>query len=480
MRRRLGLVVGACAAVTLAGVGAIGHLGDGDRAAPSVAVWNAAGADSPRTPAASPDVTPPRVTTAPRAVTSTRPAPPVPSAGPAPSRTGAAPDGETADAGQLIGTVERVDRSLGYAGAARRTTLRFPGAEYVKVHFSRIALLPGDYLTVSDPEGRESHRYEGVTRDAVAGLTRAVLSPGAPDREGERWAMSVSGDTAVVELHAAAGADPLGVTSTLADLGVGIDRVARGYTRPERVEAARELESAREQALGPAGPGREESVCGGDEKSDAAGYRASNPAAYTRSKAVARLLINGTELCTAWGIGAQNRLMTNSHCFSTTKDAYNTEVWFNYQCAKCGGYDVYQSTKVWGDKVLATDRTLDFTLFSVESFPSVQKYGFLTLDTARPAAGTQLYVPQHPAGDPTAIAMSSGERGSNCAVDNPAYTGYASASDVSYFCDTEGGSSGSPVLSRTTNKVVALHHFGGCPNSGMRGDLLYERIKSLV
>ncbi|MDP9798163.1 hypothetical protein J2S43_006675 [Catenuloplanes nepalensis] len=477
MRRRLSLIVGACAAVTLAGVGAIGYLGGGDPERPGTAVWNAAGVASVRTPDAPAEPAAPEITTAPRPVTTTEAVPPAKATVPAP--TGAAREGETADAGQPIGTVERVNRTLGYAGADRRTTLRFPGAEYVKVHFSRIALLPGDYLTVSDPRGRESHRYEGVTRDAVTNLAKAVLAPDAPDRDGERWAMSVSGDTAVVELHTG-GTDPLGLKATLADLGVGIDRVARGYTRPERVEAAHELEKAGEPAPGPAGPGREESVCGGDEKSDAVCYRATNPMAYTRSKAVARLLINGTELCTAWRVGAQNRLVTNNHCFATSKDAYNTEVWFNYQCAKCGGYDVYQSTKVWGDKVLATDRTLDFTLFTVESFASVQKFGFLTLDTARPAAGTQLYVPQHPAGDPTAIAMSSGERGSNCAVDNPSYTGYASASDVSYYCDTEGGSSGSPVLSRTTNKVVALHHFGGCPNSGVRADLLYGRIKSLI
>jgi hypothetical protein len=36
------------------------------------------------------------------------------------------------------------------------------------------------------------------------------------------------------------------------------------------------------------------------------------------------------------------------------------------------------------------------------------------------------------------------------------------------------------VLSRVTNRVVALHHFGGCPNSGVRGDLLLNRIKALI
>jgi hypothetical protein len=43
-----------------------------------------------------------------------------------------------------------------------------------------------------------------------------------------------------------------------------------------------------------------------------------------------------------------------------------------------------------------------------------------------------------------------------------------------------GGTSGSPVISRKTNKVVALHHFGGCPNSGVRGDLLYAKLRRLL
>jgi lysyl endopeptidase len=87
-------------------------------------------------------------------------------------------------------------------------------------------------------------------------------------------------------------------------------------------------------------------------------------------------------------------------------------------------------------------------------------------------------VPQHPAGEPTRIAGSLGDRAGTCEVGDNAYDGYAQNSDVSYLCDTEGGSSGSPVLSRKTNKVVALHHFGGCPNSGVRGDLLYAKLKS--
>jgi lysyl endopeptidase len=268
--------------------------------------------------------------------------------------------------------------------------------------------------------------------------------------------------------------DTVGVGPLLGRLGVDVDQVARGFTRAEQAEAPGS------QLTRPGRGGREESVCGRDESAEAACYRSVDPVAYTRSKAIARLLINGTELCTGWRLGAKDRMITNNHCFTTTSQAYETEVWFNYQCARCGGYDVFQPTKVWGARVLATDRVYDYTLFTVENFSSIQKFGYLSLDTARPVKGQELYVPQHPAGEPARIAGALGERAGTCAVVDNAYDGYARGSDVSYYCDTEGGSSGSPVISRKTDRVVALHHFGGCPNSGVRADILYARLRSLL
>jgi lysyl endopeptidase len=367
------------------------------------------------------------------------------------------PESATADGRQRVGELLPVNRLLGYLGGAPRTeTFSYPGASYVKLHFSRMAMVPGDYLTVSNPDGTESYRYDAP----------GVLDTGAADK----WAMSVTGDTAVLEMHRAGG-DLLGLRSLVGSLGVDVDRVARGFSRDE-------LRAQPEQQLtAPGRTGHEESVCGSDTSVDAVCYRSADPVAYTKSKAIARLLINGTELCTGWRVGGQNRMLTNNHCLTSSGEAYDTEVWFNYQCAKCGGYDVFRPTKVWGDKVLSTDHVFDYTLFTVSNFAAVQKFGYLTLDTARPAKGQELYVPQHPAGEPTRIAGTLGEKAGNCSVADPAYDGYAGNSDVAYYCDTEGGSSGSPVLSRATNKVVALHHFGGCPNSGVRADLLAVKLR---
>jgi hypothetical protein len=359
-----------------------------------------------------------------------------------------------AGARELAGTTDRVSRSLSYVSTAHSLTFTYPGASYVKVHFSRLALLPGDWLTVGDARGGQSIQYRFGLRD--------------------EWAMSVDGDTAVVTLH--------GRLAHVLGYGVVIDRVAHGFTPVERSRAKGVRRAARDAAIRATHPdSRTESVCGNDDGADAVCYRSSDPLAYNSSRAVARLLINGDELCSAWRVGPGNRMLTNHHCFASTVDARDTEVWFNYECAVCGGFAVRRPVKVYADEVLATDATLDFTLFTVQDFGAVQGFGYLTIDDRDPGPGEGLYIAEHPGGAPTVIAVDSDEDpGGTCAVQDPAADGYASHTDVSYLCDTAGGSSGSPVISRRTNAVVALHHFGGCPNAGVRIDLIYRRIASLL
>jgi lysyl endopeptidase len=459
MRRKVGIVVGACAALALTGTaGAAAWTRTGDT---PVGTWH----DAPgvaRTPVSDVRTAAPDRRTAagtggtaaePRALGDDRAT--APAAAPAGTRK-LLPESASApgSAGrQKVGELLTVDKLLGYGQP--RESFTYPGASYVKLHFDRMTMLPGDYLTVANPAGTESYRYDAP----------GALNTGPVDQ----WAMSVTGDTAVLEMHRAGG-DALGLNSLLGKLGVNVDNVARGFSRTEQARVPQD------QLRAPGKTGREESVCGGDQSADAVCYKSADPVAYSRSKAVARLLINGTELCTGWRVGGKNRMITNNHCVDNTADAHDTEVWFNYQCASCGGYDTFSPTKVWADRVLATNHVYDFTVFTVENFAQVQKYGYLVFDTARPKKGQELYVPQHPAGEPTRIAGGLGRNASTCAVTDNAYDGYATDSDVAYLCDTEGGSSGSPVLSRTTDKVVALHHFGGCPNSGVRGDLLATKL----
>ncbi|MGI5246826.1 trypsin-like serine peptidase [Dactylosporangium sp. CA-139066] len=358
--------------------------------------------------------------------------------------------------GEAAGVLESVTGGEIERSASR--TFTYAGADYVKVHFSRLALSDGDKVVVSDARGTEHYEY-----------TSKDLS------DSDNWSMSVSGDRAVVRVQKAKD-DVFGIRSKLASMGVTVDRVARGQTAAERAKA----DADRRAAL--AAAPHEESICGRtNETENAACYKSADPVAYANSKPVARILINGVELCTAWRVGTQNRMLTNHHCFTTTREARSTEVWFNYECARCDGGATLRPVKVMGDQVLATDDILDYTLFSVKNFGQIQQFGYLEIDDRAPVRGEELYIPQHPRGAPTVITtQDSTERSGNCAVDDPAYDGYAANTDMSYFCDTDGGSSGSPVISRRTNKVIALHHFGGCPNSGVRLDRIAEQLRQLM
>jgi hypothetical protein len=127
--------------------------------------------------------------------------------------------------------------------------------------------------------------------------------------------------------------------------------------------------------------------------------------------------------------------------------------------------------------VLATDATLDYTLFTVKDFGSIAGFGYLTLETRAPGPNERLYIPMYPDGGPLSIAEDATGA---CAVDSPVVDGYAAGTDVSYRCDTSAGASGAPVISALSDRVVAMHHFGGCPDSGVRADLIAQKIAGLL
>lgn len=337
-----------------------------------------------------------------------------------------------------IAEIEAADIDMATA-LGRKRVLSYPGAEFVKPHFSRLDLAPGDYITVSDPLGGQQARY-------TASATPV-------------WASSITGDTAVVQWHSRDGL----MSAAADDFGATVDKVSRGLT-PEQVRK-------RER-----GERRTESVCGGDDQRDAVCYESSDPEVYGNAAPVARLLIDGTTMCTAWRVGSKNRLLTNNHCFTDSREARDTEVWFNYACRSCGGQALRDTVKVRGESVIETDESYDYTLFTVDDFDAIRRFGSLELADRAPRANEELYIPQHPGGEPLKVALESDADSGACVVDEVSFDGYAKDSDVSYLCDTEFGSSGSPVLSRDTNEVIGLHHFGGCPNSGVRSDRLHDRI----
>jgi hypothetical protein len=136
---------------------------------------------------------------------------------------------------------------------------------------------------------------------------------------------------------------------------------------------------------------------------------------------------------------------------------------------------------VTGGSLLQTDAVLDYTLF--DTLGDSSSIPCLPLDNRLASLSERIYIPGHPSGGPKTLAIASTHPQNPagvCEVDASPYAGNAPDTDIAYYCDTSDGSSGSPVLSGLTNKVVALHHFGGCLNSGVRMDLIIPQISSIL
>ena len=348
-----------------------------------------------------------------------------------------------------IGTVENVDLQMQYTEGIMgewEQTITYPEAEYIKVHFAKLDLVEGDSVTVANPAKTEIYTY-----------------PGSEYTTGEEegfWAMSITGDAAIITLHTQSNE-----SQGSENLGIIIDKYTRGYSDSELAEP---LRAAEMQA---------ESTCGSNERTDVACYESSHPTEFNKANAVARLLINGRWLCTGWRVSPDNFLFTNEHCVTSQSAIENTEVWFNYQRSTCGG-SLGSVTKVTGKDLIIDDATRDFALFTVNNFDSISDFGYLELDVRSPVQNEEIYIPQHGSGHPKQFGINSDRNTGNiCRIDAVSRNGYGSGTDTGYYCDTTGGSSGSPVLARSSHKVIGLHHWGGCFNQGVRVDQIWPLVE---
>jgi PKD repeat protein len=333
--------------------------------------------------------------------------------------------------------------------------INVPDASYIKVHFEYFNLPDGVYLEISNPEGTEVYQYDNAFQTQFT-----VDSKLNQDGIYSFSAMSISSDTAIITLH---NRDQVPFQK-----GHGI--VIRNFTEGYSHET---LELLYGDLFG-------RSTCGGLERVDVACYQ-NNPtysAEIDRSRPVARLVMGGG-LCTAWRVSDQNYMFTNNHCMSTQSAVSSSEVWFNYQRTGCGSGGTTTSTKVSGATLFTTDYTLDYTLFSVNSFSSITGFGNLGLDVRTPTQGEEIYIPQHGSGDPKQLSIEDDQSPGNvCQINQAVTNGRGTNTDAGYYCDTIGGSSGSPVLARASHRVIALHHLGGCTNKGALMDLIWPQVAS--
>ena len=160
----------------------------------------------------------------------------------------------------------------------------------------------------------------------------------------------------------------------------------------------------------------------------------------------------GVANCTASIISARH-IITNAHCFpegrGTVKQASLLMDFYSE--------DKETTAKRFEVKVVPVERNveLDFAIAEVSGNPSAT-FGRIALEPRDPEPGESLLIIHHPMGMPKHMTRGG------CRAHAPVSV---QGTDIRHRCDTLPGSSGSPILSEGSGRMLGLH-YGGSPNPG--------------
>ncbi|ARU95851.1 trypsin-like serine peptidase [Tatumella citrea] len=210
-------------------------------------------------------------------------------------------------------------------------------------------------------------------------------------------------------------------------------------------------------------------------------YKTINPTFYAKSLAV--FVANGGG--TGWNVAGGPYAITNHHVAGDARPA-SLAMKYNYQYPGCQSTDPMEDTLTIRSEsipVAGTGGSDDWAVMKADPLAYQeagirQIFGTLVINSdseKNSLIGTPLYVPQHPWASQKRIT-SLDDNNAPCAI----ISGGDSKS-VHHDCDTDGGSSGSPLLSQLDNRVVGLHRAGGNGyNAAVLGPYVYQQIKQLI
>ena len=376
-------------------------------------------------------------------------------------------------------------------GAAWERTITFPGATYIRLHFSRFDLAPGDFVELVSPR-----------RSAPA-----VYAGRGPHGSGEFWAGTAPGDTVTIRLHATVGGGegividsagrgivPLFDTAPLrgGDLPMkpglghaeGADAEGRDaeFVAEEGSSAGAPPDSSLASAAGAAPePGLPGLVCGARDWQDARCYEASRPAEFAQARGAALALVGCCFACTAFKVSDSGQFLYSYTCSQQSGNVPGTELLLDYESTECNGSLSGIAGTLEGRSALAADTNagLDYVLF--DTIGDSSAIPCLQLDPRPPALGERIYIPHHPDGGIARLSIESDlDAGGLCQVDPLGVGGPDARTDFGFMCDTGNGSLGAPVISALTGRVVGISHWGACPNAASRMDQIVPQIASLL
>ncbi|MEM9557506.1 MAG: serine protease [Acidobacteriota bacterium] len=305
---------------------------------------------------------------------------------------------------------------------------RSAGASGVRLHLEDVALPDGAELYVFGHHGHAFGPYTGQHK--------------------ELWTNTVAGDEIVLQVHS-----PMLSTRTEGALF--------------RVSQLSHLGDRYEFGFHP-----EKAFCSWNDSCILNAECASIPSAVQVAQdAVAYLIFSlpgGSFICSGGLLNDETSsgtpyFLTANHCFSTQSAATSLEAYFQWTVgcgASCGSqYNPPGSVpRVLGASLLATSANTDFTFLELNSAaPAGSAFLGWTTNAVANSAGTSLYRVSHPSGSPQAYSEQSVNASAGTCGGYP--RGRYIYSDAT-LADSEGGSSGSPVVNSSGQVVGQL--FGAC------------------
>lgn len=227
--------------------------------------------------------------------------------------------------------------------------------------------------------------------------------------------------------------------------------------------------------------GNSRAIIGQDERRPYMCYEGTEMAEHALASAGAK--IGGWGSCSL--IGNKNHVLTNQHVVISNPDLTYGEVWFNWFNQSCNPESpVNEPVRLKPGHLLKMGPSggdNDYALFTLDDFDYVNSnvrtlFGGLELSAANPNPGENIYIPQYGNGGLRPMYISDikdGEYAKILKIEND-------GNKITYNADTQGGSSGSPVISRESNQIVGLHWGGGGVNIGVSAQKLNFELGSII
>jgi V8-like Glu-specific endopeptidase len=184
----------------------------------------------------------------------------------------------------------------------------------------------------------------------------------------------------------------------------------------------------------------------------------------SQARATVKMFVGGGS-CTGWlvkaaGSGRGALMLSTGHCAGSSTATFI----FDYVTA-CGAKSGGSQSRSCKGTLVSAEKTKDeHAIYELEQ-PCVYADAVtpILLDVGRPSKDEGMYLIGHPNGRPSLLShQEAHDDGHHCEIRSPSYTNSRGSSRASYYCDTQGGNSGSPVFSARTGYAFAIHSHGGC------------------